>query len=274
MKKMRKHRVLLLLLMLVLVAAVTCSCGADKPENDASEPEMADAAKADLIVSAAASLKGAMTEIQELYIKENPNVEISISFGGSGSLQQQIEQGAPVDVFVSAATKNMNALKDQGLLINSTITDLLKNTLVLITASDSSLNLSDFTEATDSVVKALALGEPETVPAGKYAEQVFTFYNMLDAVKERAVYAKDVTEVLNWVAIGNADAGVVYSTDAASTDKVKIAAVAPEESHDPIVYPGAVIKASKQAEAAGAFLEYLSSATAKAVFEKYGFTVM
>ena len=230
--------------------------------------------KSDLTVSAAASLKNALEEIKGMYLKEKPNAKVAITYGGSGALQQQIEQGAPVDVFLSAATSNMNALKTKDLLENSTIKNILKNKVVLIAPAASKLTIKAFSDAAGSGVKKIALGEPATVPAGKYAQQVFTYYKNLDAVKGKAVYAKDVTEVLTWVASGNVDLGVVYSTDAKSSTKVKILATAPEASHDPVVYPGAVVKATDQPVASKDFLNYLTSKKAEAVFEKYGFSFL
>jgi|GEM_PF-33555 molybdenum ABC transporter, periplasmic molybdate-binding protein len=231
--------------------------------------------KVDLTISAAASLKSALDEIQTLYKAEKPNATLAISYGGSGTLQQQIEQGAPVDVFLSAATSNMKALKDKSLLDDSTMKNLLQNKVVLIVPSDSKAKIASFEDVKNADIKKIALGEPTTVPAGKYAEQIFTYYNMLDAVKAKVVYAKDVTEVRTFVESGNVDAGVVYSTDAmVSGDKVKIVATAAEGSHDPVTYPGAVIKATKHAAASKDFLNYLSTDAAKAVFVKYGFSVL
>ena len=230
--------------------------------------------KSNLTISAAASLKNALGEIQALYLKDKPNAKVTINYGGSGALQQQIEQGAPVDVFLSAATSNMNTLKGKGILDNNTIKNLLQNKLVLIIKSDSKADITKFTDVTKDEVKRLALGEPTTVPAGKYAVQSFTYYKVLDEAKAKAVYAKDVTEVLTWVGTGNADAGVVYSTDAKSSAKVKVVAVAAEVSHDPVVYPGAVIKATKQPVASQDFLNYVNGSAAKAIFVKYGFSVI
>ena len=230
--------------------------------------------KSELTISAAASLKNALEEIKGMYLNEKPNAKVAITYGGSGTLQQQIEQGAPVDVFLSAATSNMNNLKGKGLLDNGTIKNILKNKVVLIAPTASKLSIKDFSAAAEGGVKKIALGEPVTVPAGKYAQQVFAYYKNLDAVKAKAVYAKDVTEVLTWVASGNVDLGVVYSTDAKSSTKVKILATAPEASHDPVVYPGAVVKSTDQPVAAKDFLHYLTSDKAEGVFEKYGFSVI
>ena len=230
--------------------------------------------KVDLTISAAASLKDALNEVQTLYKAEKPNATLAINYAGSGTLQQQIEQGAPVDLFFSAAKSNMTALKDKGLLNDNTIKNLLQNKLVLVVPSDSKANISSFTDVTGSAISKIALGEPTTVPAGKYAAQVFTYYNMLDAVTAKTVYAKDVREVLTWVESGNVDAGVVYSTDAMTSTKVKVVATATDGSHDPIAYPAAVIKATTHEAAAEDFLNFLSTDTAKAIFVKYGFSVL
>lgn len=231
--------------------------------------------KVDLTVSAAASLKSALNEVQAMYQKEKPNSKIAITYGGSGTLQQQIEQGAPVDLFFSAATKNMNALKDKDLLDNNTIKNLLQNKLVMVVPKDSKAKISSFSDITSSGIKKLALGEPKTVPAGEYARQTFDYFKLSDdAIVKNAVLAKDVTEVLTWVAGGNADAGVVYSTDAKTSDKVTVVATAPDAAHDPINYPAAVVKATKHPVATNDFLNFLTSDVAKAVFVKYGFTAL
>jgi molybdate transport system substrate-binding protein len=258
--------IVLILSLLMLLSVAGCAKQAATPP--AAAPET-------LTVSAAASLKTAMDEIKANYATEKPNITLSINYGGSGALETQIEQGAPVDVFMSAATKQVDMLKAKGLILEGTDKNLLGNQLVLVVPSNSTADLKDFQGvATNAAIKKLALGEPKTVPAGQYGTEVFTKLNILDSVTPKIVYAKDVTEVLNWVATGNADAGVVYMTDAKTTDKVKVIATAAEDSHTPIVYPAAVIKASAHEDSAKAFLSYLSSDKAKAVFEKYGFTVI
>lgn len=229
--------------------------------------------KVNLTISAAASLKDAMGELQALYAKQKPNTKLNINLAGSGTLQQQIEQGAKVDVFISAASKNMDVLKGKGMLDNATVINLLGNRLVLIVPQNSTSAVKDFSEVPgDSVIKKIALGEPKTVPAGQYAEDVFKYYKNLDAVKAKVVYAKDVREVLTWVESGNADAGVVYSSDAKSSSKVKVIATAPTQAHTPIVYPAAVLKGSANPTAAKDFLNFLNSAEGSAVFVKYGFS--
>jgi len=229
--------------------------------------------KADLTISAAASLKDAMTEIQTLYKEEKPNTTLTVNLGASGTLQQQIEQGAEVDVFFSAASKQMNALKDGGLMIDSSIKNILKNKIVLVVPNDSTLAMDSFKDVTNAAIKTIAIGEPTVVPVGQYAQQVFTYLNIWDAVSAKAVFGQDVKQVLSWVETGNADAGVVYSTDAKTSTKIKVICTASEESHTPIVYPVGVVKATKNDVAAQDFVNFLSSAKAQAVFEKYGFSI-
>jgi molybdate transport system substrate-binding protein len=232
--------------------------------------------KVELTISAAASLKDALTAVKELYLEEKPKTTLTINFAGSGTLQKQIEQGADVDLFFSAAASNMDTLKKEGLLIDSTVRNLLGNKLVLVVPNDSKVpvNSSFSVVATDPSIKKVALGEPKTVPAGKYAENVFTYLNIMDQVKPKVVYAQDVKQVLNWVETGNVDAGVVYLTDAKISTKVNTIATASEASHTPIVYPAALIKTTNNYTASRDFLNFLTSAKAKAVFDKYGFEVL
>ncbi|MFL0267110.1 molybdate ABC transporter substrate-binding protein [Candidatus Clostridium radicumherbarum] len=236
------------------------------PPADTTQPS----AKVTLTISAASSLKNSLDEIKNLYTAANPNINITYNYGASGALQQQIEQGAAVDIFLSAATKQMDALDSKGLLLKDTKKNLLLNDVVLVVPKDSTA-ISAFKNLTSDKVKKIALGEPKSVPAGQYAEEVFTKLGILDKVKAKAVYGKDVKEVLSWVETGNADAGVVYATDAKISTKVKILETASSDTHSPIVYPEAVIKDSKNVDAAKDFLKFLSDDKAKAVFEKYGF---
>ena len=227
-----------------------------------------------LTVSAAASLKNVMEEIEPIYQQEHPETEIIYNFASSGSLQRQIEQGAPVDVFICAATDKMDALEKQGLLLTETRRDLLKNQMVLVTPasnSKSNLKLDNFEDLTTKKTTAIALGEPKSVPAGKYAQEVLNSFKIAEKVNSKAVYGKDVRQVLNYVATGNVDAGIVYRTDAKVSDNVQIVATAPENTHSPVIYPIGVIKDSDQPEAATELIEFLTSPEAQAVFEEYGF---
>jgi molybdate transport system substrate-binding protein len=224
----------------------------------------------ELTVSAAISLKDALDAAKQLYGEENPGVSIAVNYGASGTLELQIEQGAPVDLYISAASKQMDVLEGKGLLLEGTRQDLLKNQVVLIVPKDSSA-LSSFRDLTNPQVKQIALGEPTTVPAGEYAKQVLTNLGIYDQIQPKVIWAKDVRQVLTYVETGNVDAGIVYLTDARSSSKVKIAAEAPETSHAPVVYPLAVVKSSKNPAAAKQFAAFLEGSQAGAIFQKYGF---
>jgi molybdate transport system substrate-binding protein len=227
-----------------------------------------------LTLSAAASLKDVIEEIESLYQQKHPETEIIYNFGSSGSLQQQIEQGAPVDVFISAAPKQMNELEKKGLLLTETRRDLLKNQMVLITNTSnnkSNLQVDDFKDLTNKEITTVALGEPESVPAGKYAQEVLNYFKIADKIKLKAVYGKDVRQVLNYIATGNADAGIVYRTDAQFSENVKIVATAPENAYSPVIYPIAVVKSSDHPEAATELIEFFTTPEAQAVFKEYGF---
>lgn len=225
----------------------------------------------ELLVSAAASLKDALEEIKPMYSKQNSNVAVTYNFGSSGSLQQQIEQGAPVDVFISAAKKQMDALQSKNLLLNETRKNLLKNKMVLIVPKNNT-TIKSFRDLGTTQAKKIAVGEPGSVPAGQYAQETLTSLGLFNQVKDKLVFAKDVRQVLSYVETGNVDAGFVYLTDAKTSNEVKIVATASEASHSPIVYPVAVIKNSKSLNNAKGFVQFLSSRQAKSVFEKYGFT--
>lgn len=225
-----------------------------------------------LNISAAASLKDSMDEIKQLYAAEKSNVKLTLNYGSSGTLQKQIEQGADVDVFISAAPKQMDALESKDLIVKDARNDLLLNDVVLVVPNDAS-KVTSFNDLTTDKAKQIAIGEPKSVPAGQYAEEVFTKLGILDKIKTKAVYAKDVKEVLAWVETGNVDAGIVYATDAKVSNKVKIAATAPSDSHKAVVYPAAVIKSSKNGDSSKDFMKFLTSDKAKTVFEKYGFKV-
>ena len=228
----------------------------------------------ELHVSAAASLTNAMNELAELYNKDNPNVKIVFNFGSSGALQQAIENGGETDLFYSAAQKQMNALEEKDELAEGTRKDLLRNEVVLIVPNDSTKDIMSYEDVATDKVQKIALGEPKGVPVGQYSEEIFTNLNILDAVKAKAVYGSDVRQVLAWTETGEVDCGVVYATDAAISDKVKVICAAPENTHKPVIYPAAAIKSSKNLDAAKAFLDFTSSDAAKAVFEKYGFKVV
>lgn len=225
-----------------------------------------------LLISAAASLKDSMQEVVKTYEAVDPNVKIVTTFGSSGALGKQIEQGAPVDLFISASKGHMDSLEKAGLVLEGTRRDLFMNKLVLIAPLGAKAPTSFEAAATNGVGK-IALGEPTSVPVGQYSFQVFTKLGVADAVKTKAVYAKDVKQVLTYVERGEVESGIVYYTDALVSKKVQVMADAAEDTHSPIVYPGAVISSTKQKEAAQALMTWLASDAGKAIFKKYGFVV-
>ncbi len=223
-----------------------------------------------LLVSAAASLKDTLEEIKPLYQQSKPNVNMNYNFGASGALQQQIEQGAPADIFISAAQKQLAALEQKGLLLPGTRSVLAKNRLVLVVPKNIT-GITSFYNLKESKIKRIAIGEPRSVPAGQYAQQVLQKLDIWPQVTKKLVYANNVRQVLAAVESGNADAGLVYATDAKISDKVKVVVAADDKYHSPIVYPMAVVKRSKNTTAAKEFAQFLSSNEAKAVLKKYGF---
>jgi molybdate transport system substrate-binding protein len=172
---------------------------------------------------------------------------------------------------MSAAQKQMDALENESLLLDGSRTNLLENKVVLIVSKDSTLGITSFEDLAKDTVKMVAIGDPESVPAGQYAEEVLTSLGIKDNVEAKANLGTDVRQVLTWVENGEVDAGVVYATDAATTDKVTVVCEAPADSVSPIIYPVAILKASANAEAAQAFIEYLKTDAAMVLFEKYGF---
>lgn len=258
-KMMRKPGATVLAATLLSAAFLTAGCGAGE------EP-------VELTVLAAASLTDVCNEIKGIYEAEHENVTLNFSYGSSGALQTQIEEGAPADVFLSASTKQMNALNEEGLMNSDSVVELLENKIVLVVPADSDTDLSSFEEVVTDKVTMIGLGEPESVPVGQYSEEVYTYLGMLDQVRAKANYGSDVRTVLSWVETGAVDCGIVYATDAYTTDKVKIVAEAPEGSCKKVIYPAGVVRASKNADAAQAFVDYLQQEETLALFESYGFS--
>jgi molybdate transport system substrate-binding protein len=212
-----------------------------------------------------------MEQLAPMFEREQPAVRLNFNFGGSGTLAQQIERGAPADVFVSAAAKPMDTLAAKGLVVTGTRRDLLRNRLVLIVPKGNP-RPNSFAELAGSGVKLIALGDPAGVPAGDYGRQALEAMHLWEAVQSKLVLAKDVRQVLSYVETANADAGIVYATDAGKSNAVRVAATAPEDTHRPVVYPAAVIQGSKHADAARAFVEFLAGKAARDLYTRLGFT--
>ncbi|OMF38442.1 molybdate ABC transporter substrate-binding protein [Paenibacillus sp. FSL H8-0548] len=272
-----------MLLVVAAMALVFAGCGATQNANINSstaaplestvEPSQQPAQTVEITISAAASMTDALTEIQKTYESNNPTVKLSFNFGASGALQQQIEQGAPADLFLSAAVKNMTALVDKQLIDESQQINLLKNELVVVVATDASTSIQKIEDLTKAEVKTVAIGIPESVPAGSYAKEALTSVKLWDVLQPKSVQGKDVRQVLQYVETGNAEAGFVYKTDALTTDKVKIGFTVDPAAYKTIQYPIGIVKATKHAKEAEDFYKYLQSQEALDVFVKYGFSV-
>ena len=226
----------------------------------------------ELFVSAAASMTDVLEAIAVEYNKENPEVKLTFTFDSSGTLQTQIEEGAPADLFISAAQKQMNALQEKSLIEEATRVDLLVNKVVLIEPKDGELGLTSFEEVATDKVAMVAIGD-ETVPVGQYTQAIFESLGTWETVLNKANLGENVRAVLAWVETGEVACGIVYATDANSTDLVKVVAEAPAGSHDPVIYPAAVLANAANPDAAKAFLDYLTTDAAIQIFEAAGFTM-
>lgn len=226
--------------------------------------------KNEIRISAAISLKDALDALKGTYSRKEAGVDIQYNFGASGMLQKQIEEGAPVDLFISAGKKQMDELASKGLIVPETRVNLLGNELVLIVAMEKKNTVKTFADLADKA-QSFSIGMPETVPAGKYGKETLVSLKLWDKLEKRIVYAKDVRQVLAYVDSGNVDAGLVYRSDTVALKSAAATAVSPKGSHGPIVYPMAVVKAAKHPEAARKFVEFLKTPEAAKVFAQYRF---
>lgn len=265
---MKKHVYFIMFITMALLF-VGCSNASDE-SSEAEEQQDKSQEEISLTVSAAVSLTDALEEIQELYKKDH-NVEFSFNLAGSGTLAQQIQQGAPVDVFISANQQWMDTLEDEDEILSETRADITGNNLVLITEDNSSIDYESFEEISADDVEQIAVGNPESVPAGKYTEEILTNLEMWDDLEDTFILAKDVRQVLTYVETGNAEIGFVYESDALSSDKIKILAEADKDTHEPIIYPGAVIADTTEEEAAKEFLKFMESDEAQEILANHGF---
>lgn len=226
-------------------------------------------------VFAAASTTNAVTELAELFAAQNPE-RLVTSFASSSTLAKQIESGATSEIFISANPEWMDYLEERKLIEGGTRKDLLSNRIVLIVPADSGIGTLAIAPGFDLAGLLgdgrLAMGDPDHVPAGRYGKQALEHLGVWSGVEARVARAKDVRAALALVERGEAPAGIVYSTDAAVSDRVRIAGTFPEDSHPAIAYPVAVV-AGKRSPAVDRCLALLQSEAGRAVFAKYGFMV-
>ncbi len=230
------------------------------------------ASSTELLVSAAISLKEPLREIGAHFEQRRPGVKVVFNWGGSGALQQQIEHGAPVDVYISASAKQMDQLEAKGLLLDETRRTLATNLLVLIAPSVLRSDLTSLQDLTRSEIKLIAIGNPRTVPAGQYAQEMLLSVGLWDMLLPKLIFTENVQQALAYVARGEVDAGLVYATDAQSAGGVvRVVANAPEGSTPLVRYPIAVINTSRQAALARAFVELALSEVGQRILKAHGF---
>lgn len=253
---LRRTVVLFIVLVLIAVAA----------------PHSVQGASVRLVVSVAASLTDAIAEVKPLFEQAYPSVTLQFNFGSSGALQQQIERGAPVDVFVSAAEAPINHLVEKGLIADGSVRHAAYNRLVLIRPMRPSRVLVDaWADLLGERVERVAIGNPEHVPAGVYAQRTLEFLGLWDHLRPKVIMGEDVRQTLQYVRLGAVDAGIVYATDAATVSDVVVVAKAPDGSHPPVVYPVAPIRTSRHPGEAEAFVRFLLADEAQQILSKHGF---
>ena len=263
----------------MVLSCAGCGGSSNKGASGETTEVTTEGGNSKILVAAAASLQATFdNELIPLFEKENPEITVEGTYASSGDLQQQIESGLDADVFFSAATSNMDTLAEEKLIDEDTVVDLLKNNIVLITPKDSKLGIKSFKDITKADM--IAIGDPESVPAGKYAKEILTNLGVYNEVEKKASLGASVTEVLSWVAEGSADAGIVYATDAQTEntngDDKEVEEVATAEDsmmQTPVVYPVGVVSASTHKDEAKVFEDFLQTDEAKAILEKAGFTI-
>lgn len=265
---MKKTSIILLLIFCLVFTLAGCNNDTATEDSVITEPAITEST---ITIAAAASLKNCMDgKLLPMFQGKHPDINIQATYDSSGKLKSQIEEGAPIDVFMSAAMKQMTELDEKGFILEDSIVELLENKIVLILPENSTEDISTFTD----ILKGdrIAVGDPASVPAGQYAKEALTSLNIWEEASEKASLGTTVTQVLNWVAEGSADVGIVYATDAASNNGVKVVAEAPEGTVSKVIYPVGIIKATEDEESAEKFIEFLNTDEAKKAFESYGFT--
>ncbi|WP_026134882.1 molybdate ABC transporter substrate-binding protein [Scytonema hofmannii] len=225
-----------------------------------------------LNVSAGQSLQPAMTEIKKIYTQQQPNVSITYKFSSGGFLKDSIKQGETIDIFFTGGSEFLDDLQSKGFLFEKTRKHLLNNKLVLIVPKNST-GVSTFNDLSGKQVKTIAVGNFKTTSSGQHAETILTSLKILDLVKPKLLFSKVGFGAARFVETGQADAGIVYATDAINASQIKIVAIAPENSHSPSMYSVAILKASPHIPEAKEFIQFLESNQASAVFVKYGFAI-
>ena len=226
----------------------------------------------EMTFSVAISMKEAVETLGRQFIQSHSGVTLRYNFGSSGELQKQIEAGAPVDVFISAAQRQMEELQQKGLIDAATRRVFARNVLAVIKPAGSTLDISKPADLAGSKVQRIVIGNPKTVPVGKYAEESLKNLRLWDQLQPKLVLAENVRQALDYVARGEVEVGFVYTTDVAVRSSQVVEAFRPaEDTYRPVTYPAAVIKASKQPALAKAFVDLLVSRDGQAALSRLGF---
>jgi molybdate transport system substrate-binding protein len=258
--------------LLILGAAVLGACGADTSGSNTLEPDDNESPKT-LLVATAASLKAAFTEIGEAFDQAG-GTETTFTFDASGTLQKQIEAGAPVDVFVSASPIQVDNLLEKGLVDEASVTTFASNEMVLAVPTDSKLDITSFQDLAKDGVKRIATADPQTAPQGKHALEVLTSLGLLEAVQPKLIYSRSAPQTLTYVKQGEVDAGIMFSTDALNGgNDVRIVETSDPTWHSEIAYVTAVVSASKAKTQGQAFIAFITGPEGRSVLEKHGFVV-
>jgi molybdate transport system substrate-binding protein len=258
--------------LLIVVAAFLAACGADTSTSDAAEPGESESPNT-LLVATAASLTAAFTDIGEAFDQAN-GTETTFTFDASGTLQKQIEAGAPVDVFVSASPIQVNNLLEQNLVDEASVTTFAGNELLLAVPADSKLGITGFQDLTKEEVKRITTADPQTAPQGKHALEILTTLGLLEAVQPKLIYSRSAPQTLTYVKQGEVDAGIMFTTDAINGGSaVKVVETSDPAWHSEIAYVTAVVSASKVKTLGQAFIDFTTGPEGRSILQKYGFLV-
>lgn len=266
------RRITAVIIVCTMMIGLLTACGNPKPV----EPPTETSQKTELVVFAAASMTETLEEIAKTYETEHSNIKLTFNFDSSGTLKTQIEEGAPCDLFISAAAKQMDGLNDGGYIDAATRIDLLENKVALCVAENSKSGITSYEDMKSHLEKGdilMAMGN-EDVPVGQYTQKIFAYFGLDEKeLSDKGVltYGSNVKEVTTQISEGTVDCGVIYQTDAYSAG-LKVSDTATEEMCGKVIYPAAVLKNSAHADEIREFLAYLQTEAAGEVFSKVGFT--
>ena len=276
-----KRRALILGSLALSASLLLSACGGSAASSQAASASSEAAASSEasgesvqLTVFAAASLTETLNEISEQYKTVAPNVELIFNFDSSGTLKTQIQEGADCDLFLSAAQKQMNALEEENLINTGTRVDLLENKVVLAVPEGNPADIQSFEDIGTDKCKLVALGNDD-VPVGSYSIEILTNLGILDELESsnKITYGSNVKEVTTQVKEASADCGIVYATDAYSAGLETVDEATADECRQ-VIYPAALTASTAHAEEAQAFLDYLTTDDAAAIFESVGFAMV